>query len=92
MEVVECIEYIVCLVLPTETGCLAGNAKLYSGMETHSVQTQITSTILMILYTSCVVVISILLEFIATMIMGVKIEGGDSDVAQLEVSESSTAV
>ena len=71
----------------------AGSAKLSSCMDTtHSVPTQITLTVLIIPYTSCVVVISILLELIATIIMGMKTEGGDSDADQLEVSESSTTI
>lgn len=50
---------------------------------THSVPTQITSTVLIIPYTSCVVMISMLLELIATITMGMKTEGGDSDADQL---------
>jgi hypothetical protein len=75
------------------TECGAGSAKLSSGMDTtHSAQIQIMSTVLISLCTSCVAVISTLLELIATITTGMKIGGGDSDAAQLEVSESSTAV
>ena len=92
-EVVECTEYKVCLVVPTEIECGAGSANLSSGMDTtQNVQTQIMSTILITLCTSCVAVISTLLELTATIAMRMKIGGGASDAAQLEVSESSAAV
>lgn len=92
-EVVECTEYKVCLVVPTERECGAGSANLSSGMDTtHNVQTQIMSTILITLCTSCVAMISTLLELTATIAMCMKIGGGASDAAQLEVSESPVAV
>ena len=83
----------MCLVVPTEIECGAGGAKLSSGMDTtHIVQTQIMSTISIILCTSCVAVINTLLELTATITMGMKTRSGALDVAQLEESESTAAV
>lgn len=79
--VLECTK---CKVFTTVVGEIedgAGTAKISSAMQIPNVLLLIMLTILTSQCTLCVEVINTLLEFTATMIMDVKIVGGDSHAA-----------
>ena len=80
-KVLECTKCKAFTMAAQETEDGAGTARTSNSVEIPSVHSQIMLTILTSQCTSCVAVINILLEFIATMITGVKIEGGDSRAA-----------
>lgn len=91
LEVLECIKCKVSTTAAIETEDGPGNAKISSWMQIPIVLSLIMLTILTSLCTSCVAVISTLLEYTATMITGVKIEGGGSHAALRKDSKSMAA-